>query len=58
MTNSQIRGDAYNGGCLGSRGAGGWIFMGFVMGFSAVIASFWILIADFVSPSKTITYIL
>ncbi|KAK0078246.1 hypothetical protein PV325_002778 [Microctonus aethiopoides] len=47
VTNAQIRGDSYNGGCLGSRGARGWLFLGFVMGFSAVIAACWILFADF-----------
>jgi hypothetical protein len=48
VTNSQIRGDAYNGGCLGARGARGWIFVGFVMGFAAVIGACWILLANFV----------
>lgn len=49
VTNAQIRGDAYNGGCLGARGARGWLFVGFVMGFAAVIAACWILFADFVT---------
>lgn len=49
MTNAQIRGEAYNGGCLGARGARSWLFVGFVMGFAAVIAACWILFADFVT---------
>ncbi|XP_044588352.1 transmembrane protein 50A [Cotesia glomerata] len=49
VTNAQIRGDSYNGGCLGSRGARGWLFVGLVMGFAAVIAACWILFADFVA---------
>ncbi|XP_058804607.1 transmembrane protein 50B [Phymastichus coffea] len=49
VTNAQIRGDAYNGGCLGPRGAKGWLFIGFMMGFAAVIAACWILFADFVA---------
>ncbi|XP_008559668.1 transmembrane protein 50A [Microplitis demolitor] len=49
VTNAQIRGDAYNGGCLGARGARGWLFVGLVMGFAAVIAACWILFADFVA---------
>ncbi|KAK9872535.1 hypothetical protein WA026_018000 [Henosepilachna vigintioctopunctata] len=43
VTNAQFRGDAYEGGCLGSRGAKLWLFLGFVMGFAAVFASCWIL---------------
>ncbi|XP_029175323.1 transmembrane protein 50A [Nylanderia fulva] len=49
VTNAQIRGEAYNGGCLGARGARSWLFIGFVMGFAAVIAACWILFADFVA---------
>ncbi|XP_077264472.1 transmembrane protein 50A [Temnothorax americanus] len=49
VTNAQIRGEAYNGGCLGARGARSWLFVGFVMGFAAVIAACWILFANFVA---------
>lgn len=42
VSNAQIRGDAYSGGCMGPRGARAWLFMGFVLGFAAVIASCWI----------------
>lgn len=49
VSNAQIRGDAYSGGCFGSRGARFWLFGGFVMGFGAVIASCWILFADYVA---------
>lgn len=52
VTNAQIRGDAYNGGCLGPRGARGWLFIGLVMGFAAVIAACWILFADFVAAGQ------
>lgn len=51
VSNAQIRGDAYSGGCFGSRGARFWLFGGFVMGFGAVIASCWILFADYVAYS-------
>lgn len=49
MTNAQIGGEAYNGGYLGPRGVTSWLFVGFVMGFAAVIAACWILFADFVA---------
>ncbi|CAL7943153.1 unnamed protein product [Xylocopa violacea] len=49
VTNAQIRGDAFNGGYFGARGARTWLFLGFVMGFAAVIAACWILFADFVA---------
>ncbi|CAH1117246.1 unnamed protein product [Phaedon cochleariae] len=47
VSNAQMRGDVYEGGCMGSRGTRIWLFLGFVMGFAAVIASCWILFADF-----------
>lgn len=45
----QIRGDAYEGGCLGPRGARVFLFFGFVLGFASVIAACWILFANFVN---------
>nr|CAI5851576.1 unnamed protein product [Callosobruchus analis] len=47
VSNAQMRGDIYEGGCLGPRGTRIWLFLGFVMGFAAVIASCWILFANF-----------
>ncbi|KAJ1525429.1 hypothetical protein ONE63_010242 [Megalurothrips usitatus] len=49
VSNAQMRGDAYNGGFCGPRGARLWLFLGFVMGFGSVIASCWILFANYVS---------
>ncbi|CAH0386118.1 unnamed protein product [Bemisia tabaci] len=58
VSNAQIEGDSYSGGCFGSRGARAWLFMGFVLGFASVIASCWILIADFLGPgSKSNTWV-
>lgn len=55
VSNAQVRGDAYSGGCLGPRGARVWLFLGFVMGFASLIASCWILFADYVAGSKPAT---
>nr|CAD7414508.1 unnamed protein product [Timema poppensis] len=54
VSNAIVRGDAYSGGCFGPRGARAWFFVGFVVGFGAVIASCWILIADYIyyTPSE------
>uniref|UniRef100_A0A1B6KPN3 Transmembrane protein 50A n=1 Tax=Graphocephala atropunctata TaxID=36148 RepID=A0A1B6KPN3_9HEMI len=52
VSNAQVRGDSYSGGCMGPRGARAWLFIGFVLGFAAVIASCWILFADFVTASS------
>ncbi|XP_043466396.1 transmembrane protein 50A [Leptopilina heterotoma] len=49
VTNAQMRGDNYDGGCLGTRGARGWLFVGFVMAFAALIAACWILFANYVT---------
>ncbi|KAK5648744.1 hypothetical protein RI129_003636 [Pyrocoelia pectoralis] len=51
VSNAQIRGDAYEGGCLGPRGSRIWLFLGFVMGFASVIASCWILFGNFVGSN-------
>ena len=38
VSNSAIRGDGYSeDGCLGSRGARGWFFLGLVLGFTVAI---------------------
>ncbi|XP_065563031.1 transmembrane protein 50A-like [Artemia franciscana] len=50
VSNSQIRGDSYSNGCLGQSGARIWFFVGFLLGFGALIASCWILFEAFVIP--------
>lgn len=49
-----MRGDMYDGGCLGSRGSRVWLFVGFVMGFASVIAACWILFANFVEAGMPV----
>lgn len=52
VSNGAIRGDSYSeDGCLGSRGARGWFFLGLVLGFTALIASCWILFQAYVIPA-------
>lgn len=43
----QINGDTggFSGGCLETRGARIWIFVGFVLGFAAIIAAVWVMVA-------------
>ncbi|XP_065168581.1 transmembrane protein 50B [Atheta coriaria] len=52
VSNAQIRGDMFDGGCMGPRGSRIWLFIGFVVGFASVIAACWILFADFVANSE------
>jgi len=48
VTQAQINGDvAFSGGCLEARGARIWIFVGFVLGFAAIIAAVWMMIVTF-----------
>ncbi|KAF0294175.1 Transmembrane protein 50B [Amphibalanus amphitrite] len=50
VSNGHIRGDMYSTGCLGQRGARVWLFIGFLLGFAAIIAAMWILFAAYVVP--------
>lgn len=53
-----MNGDSYEGGCLGTRGARIWVFLGFVMGFAAVIASCSILFTVYINEGNKIYYML
>jgi len=44
ISNSQIRGESYTEGCLGQTGAKAWLFIGFVIGFGALLGATWIVI--------------
>ncbi|OQV22684.1 putative Transmembrane protein 50A [Hypsibius exemplaris] len=48
VSNGQVRGEGYSDGCLGQKGARIWLFLGFVMGFSALIAATWVLFQNYV----------
>ncbi|KAI5633179.1 transmembrane protein 50A [Phthorimaea operculella] len=53
VSNAQVRGETYTGGCMGPRGARLWLFLGFVVGFASLIAACWVLFANFVSTTKS-----
>ena len=48
MSNGQVRGEGYGDGCIGQRGARVWLFVGFLLSFSALIAATWILFQNYV----------
>lgn len=48
VSNSQVRGDSYDVGFLGTKGARVWLIIGFLFAFGALIAASWILFANFV----------
>ncbi|KAL4233535.1 Transmembrane protein 50A [Mactra antiquata] len=50
VSTGQIRGDSYSTGCLGQTGARVWLFLGFLLGFGALIAASWILFGVYVVP--------
>jgi len=52
VSNGQIRGDSYTSGFLGQHGARVWLFIGFVLGFGAIIAAVWILFGVYVIPDN------
>ena len=52
VSNGQIRGDGYSTGCMGQTGARIWLFIGFLLGFGALIAASWILFGYYVVDNK------
>ena len=56
VSNGQLRGEAYTEGCLGVRGAQVWFFLGFLMGFGALIGSGWILFGEYVADDAKKTF--
>lgn len=55
VSNGQLRGESYTTGCLGVRGARAWFFIGFVLGFGALIGASWILFGEYLIASKSHT---
>ncbi|OQR72542.1 transmembrane protein 50B-like [Tropilaelaps mercedesae] len=45
VSNAQFRGEGYTDGACGQTGAQVWLFIGFVLGFGALLGSSWILVA-------------
>lgn len=39
VSNSHLRGESYTEGCLGVRGARVWFFLGYLVGFMALMAA-------------------
>ncbi|TDH07144.1 hypothetical protein EPR50_G00121770 [Perca flavescens] len=54
VSNSQVRGDTYEEGCLGRTGARLWLFIGFMMMFGSLIVSILILFGGYVVPKKEV----
>ncbi len=52
VSTGQVTGDTYTEGCLGQRGARGWLFVGFVLAFAGLIGSLWVFIQAFLVPGK------
>ena len=50
VTNGQVRGDSYDGGCLGGFGAKIWFFLGLMLSFGSLIGACWILFDGYVIP--------
>lgn len=43
-----MQGEGFTSGFLGQRGSRIWLFVGFVLGFSSIIAATWILFAAYI----------
>lgn len=52
VSNGAVRGDSYTEGCFGQTGARIWLFAGFLLGFSSLIAASWILFGIYVVPGN------
>ncbi|XP_023943286.2 transmembrane protein 50A-like [Bicyclus anynana] len=53
VSNAEVRGETYTGGCMGPRGAKVWLFIGFVVAFASLIASSGFLFANYFSAGST-----
>ena len=49
VSNAQVRGEAYEPGCLGQTGARFWILLGFLMGFGGLIGGCYVLFGEYVA---------
>lgn len=47
-----MNGTGYSDGCMGTNGVKVWLFTGFVLGFSALIASIWLMISEFTQETE------
>lgn len=52
VSNGEVQGRHFTGGFLGQSGARIWLFVGFVLGFSSIIAATWILFAAYLLPES------
>ncbi|XP_063538118.1 transmembrane protein 50A-like isoform X2 [Cydia strobilella] len=53
VSNGQVRGETYTGGCMGPRSAKLFLFIGFVVGFALLIAACLTLLAKYVKTDVT-----
>jgi hypothetical protein len=51
VSNGQVQGESFTNGFFGQSGARIWLFVGFVLGFSSIIAATWILFAAYLLPT-------
>jgi len=56
VSNAQITGDAYEGGCLGGFGAKIWFFVGLMMSFGSLLGAAWVLFGRYVVPGAAPVY--
>uniref|UniRef100_A0A2P2HZ73 Transmembrane protein 50A-like n=2 Tax=Hirondellea gigas TaxID=1518452 RepID=A0A2P2HZ73_9CRUS len=56
ISNGQVRGDSYDGGCMGSFGARIWLFFGLMLSFGSLIGACWILFDGYVASGFTPVY--
>ncbi|XP_066922487.1 transmembrane protein 50A-like [Clytia hemisphaerica] len=56
VSNAQVRGDTFEGGCLGQTGARIWLLLGFLLGFGGLIGACWVLFGDYVTKDVPSTW--
>ncbi|KJE93472.1 transmembrane protein 50A [Capsaspora owczarzaki ATCC 30864] len=57
ISTGHITGETYNEGCIGTTGARIWLFLGFGFAFGGLIASCWIMAANYIIDDNGDTWV-
>ncbi|XP_057303653.1 transmembrane protein 50B-like isoform X2 [Hydractinia symbiolongicarpus] len=56
ISNAQVRGETFDGGCIGQTGARIWLLIGFLFAFGGLIGACWVLFGSYVATDDPNTW--